>query len=481
MGHSPSYFADRLPGTLTSRISATSNAVFTLENMFAWNVLPPIVGNIGAIVILAAVTPAVTAGLVLVAIGMVVAIFRLAAAAKPLHRVYAHEAAVVDGEMVDVIGNMAIVRAFGGIRRESARIQQALDLETAARRRSLLYMDRLRMLHSVLVVGMMTGLLAWAITLWQRGAATTGDVVLVCTLGFSILQATRELAYAFVDVSQHMARLAEALGTLLLPQEIRDWPAATPLTGGRGSVVFDHVGFAYPGGARVFDDFCLRIEAGQRVGLVGESGGGKSSVFALLQRFYDVASGRILIDGQDIARITQESLREQIGTVPQDICSIMDNIRYGRPDAGDEEVFAAAGAAHCLAFIQAMPEGFATIVGERGVKLSGGQRQRIAIARAFLKNAPILLLDEATSALDIASEEAIREALDRLMRGRTVIAIAHRLSTLRGFDRILVLQVGRIVEDGPPDLLMGRAGAYRRLIDRELARLPRRAAAGEAL
>jgi ATP-binding cassette subfamily B protein len=279
-----------------------------------------------------------------------------------------------------------------------------------------------------------------------------------------------------------MARLAEALGTLLLPQEIRDRPAASTILGGRGCVVFDHVGFAYPGGAGVFEDFSLRIEAGQRVGLVGESGGGKSTVFTLLQRFYDVDAGRILINGQDIAFVTQESLREQISTVPQDISlfhrSIMDNIRYGRPDAGDQEVVAAASAARCLGFIEAMPEGFATIVGERGVKLSGGQRQRIAIARAFLKNAPILLLDEATSALDIESEEAIREALDHLMRGRTVIAIAHRLSTLRGFDRILVLQVGRIVEDGPPDLLMGRASAFGRLIDRELARLPRRAVAG---
>jgi ATP-binding cassette subfamily B protein len=158
----------------------------------------------------------------------------------------------------------------------------------------------------------------------------------------------------------------------------------------------------------------------------------------------------------------------------------MDNIRYGRPEAGDEEVLAAARAAHCLGFILAMPEGFATLVGERGVKLSGGQRQRIAIARAFLKNAPILLLDEATSALDIESEEAIREALDRLIRGRTVIAIAHRLSTLRGFDRILVLELGRIVEDGPPDLLMGGTGAYRKLIDRERARRARRPAAGGA-
>ena len=345
-------------------------------------------------------------------------------------------------------------------------------------------MDRLRIFHSVLVVAMMIGLLAWAITLWQRGEATTGDVVLVCTLGFSILQATRELAYAFVDVSQHMARLAEALGTLLLPQEIRDRPAAGVFAGASGDVVFDNVSFAYPGGAKVFEEFNLRIEAGQRVGLVGGSGAGKSTVFALLQRFYDVNSGRVLIDGRDISQMTQESLRAQISIVPQDTSlfhrSIMDNIRYGRPEASDEDVVAAAQAARCHGFIRAMPEGFATMVGERGVKLSGGQRQRIAIARAFLKNAPILLLDEATSALDIESEEAIRGALDILMRGRTVIAIAHRLSTLRGFDRIVVLEAGHMLEDGPPDLLMGRHGAYRQLIEREIARLPKRAAGGGA-
>ena len=481
-GHGPRYFADRLPGTLTSRVTATSNAVFSLENMFAWNVLPPIVGNVGAIAVLATVSLPVTGGLILVSLGMVLLIFRLAAAARPLHRAFADKAAGVDGEMVDIIGNMAIVRAFGGIGRESRRVREALDREAVARRKSLIYMDKLRSAHSVMVVAMMVGLLAWALTLWQRGSATTGDVVLVGTLGLSILQSTRELAYAFVDVTQHLARLAEAISTLLLPHEIKDRPGATALAPERGSVRFEAVDFAYPGGARVLEHFDLAIEAGQRVGLVGESGGGKSTLFALLQRFYDVESGRILIDGQDIAAITQASLREQIAVVPQDISlfhrSIMDNIRYGRPEASDQEVEAAASAARALGFIQAMPQGFATMVGERGVKLSGGQRQRIAIARAFLRNAPILLLDEATSALDIESEEAIRTALDRLMRGRTVIAIAHRLSTLRGFDRILVLQVGRIVEDGPPDQLMGRAGPFRQLIDREVARLPGRLAAG---
>jgi ATP-binding cassette subfamily B protein len=300
-------------------------------------------------------------------------------------------------------------------------------------------------------------------------------VVLVCTLGFTILHASRDLAVALVDVTQHMARLSEAVATLLTPHEIHDHPAAAELAPRRGHVRLEHVDFAYPKGRRVFNKFDIDLGAGQRIGLVGESGSGKSTLFALLQRFYDIQGGRILIGGTDISMITQESLREAITIVPQDISlfhrSVMENIRYGRPDASDDEVYEAATAAKCLDFILALPEGFATVVGDRGVKLSGGQRQRIAIARALLKDAPILLLDEATSSLDSESEEEIRQALDRLMQGRTVIAIAHRLSTLRGFDRIVVLQAGRVIQDGPPSLLMQQKGPYRDLIHRERTRL----------
>ena len=237
--------------------------------------------------------------------------------------------------------------------------------------------------------------------------------------------------------------------------------------------------FGYPGGAKIFERFSLRLQPGQRVGLVGQSGGGKSTLFTLLQRFYDVEQGSIAVDGQDISRVTQQSLRAAISVVPQDISlfhrSILENIRYGRPDATDDEVLRAAIAARCD-FIESLPEGMNTIVGDRGVKVSGGQRQRIAIARAFLKDAPILLLDEATAALDAESEEAIREALSRLMRGRTVVAIAHRLATLRSFDRVVVLQGGRIVEDGPPDILVKGRGPYRDLVAREMGRLSTSAA-----
>ncbi|MGZ9158104.1 MAG: ABC transporter ATP-binding protein [Nitrospira sp.] len=478
-GHSPNYFSDRLPGMLTSRITATSNAVFTVENMFVWNVMPPCIATVAAIALIGTVSLPMAVGLTVVSGAVVMAMFHLAAAGKPLHDDFADKAAAVDGEMVDVINNMPLVRAFCGLGYEHDRFDATVNRELTARGRSLRYLERLRFTHAAITVVLTIALLAWAIELWQRGGASTGDVVLVCTLGLSILHATRDLAVALVDVTQHVARLSEATATLLVPHELRDHPKAEPLVKAGAAIVFKKVSFRYPGGLQVFDKFSLRLNAGQRVGLVGQSGGGKSTVFVLLQRFYDVNQGHISIDGQNISRVTQESLREAISVVPQDISlfhrSIMENIRYGRPIASDDEVLRAAIAARCD-FVETLPEGLATMVGDRGVKLSGGQRQRIAIARAFLKDAPILLLDEATAALDSESEEAIREALARLMRGRTVIAIAHRLATLRNFDRVIMLQAGRIIEDGPPDRLMQGRGPYRELVAREMSRLATHAA-----
>jgi ATP-binding cassette, subfamily B, bacterial len=479
MGHSPGFFAERLPGTLTSRVTATSNAVFTAENMFIWNVLPPCVATVAAIMLVTTISLPMAGTLALIAGAMVVLMFRLAAAGKPLHHDYAAKAAAVDGEMVDVVSNMPLVRAFGGFLREHNRFNATVDRELDARRKSLFYLERLRIFHAVVTVLLALGLLAWAIMLWRQGAATTGDVVLACTLAISVLSATRDLAVALVDMTQHIARLSEAVATLLVPHELLDHPQAEPLIRRGASVKFESVEFRYADGQQILKNFNLSFMPGERVGLVGRSGGGKSTLFALLQRFYDVQSGRILVDGQDISLVTQESLREAIGVVPQDISmfhrSVMENIRYGRPDASDDEVLEAAFAARCD-FIEDLPLGMRTIVGERGIKLSGGQRQRIAIARAFLKDAPLLLLDEATSALDGESEEAIREALGRLMNGRTVIAIAHRLSTVRNFDRIVVLQTGEVMQDGPPDILMRGEGLYRQLVQRELDRLVAQAA-----
>jgi ATP-binding cassette subfamily B protein len=478
-GHAPSYFSDRLPGMLTSRITATSNAVFTVENMFVWNVIPPCIATLAAIALIGTVSLPMAGVLIVVAGAVMGVMFHLAAAGKPMHDDFADKAAAVDGEMVDVINNMPLVRAFCGLGYEHDRFDATVNLEVTARGRSLRYLERLRLTHAAITVVLTIALLAWAIGLWQRGHASTGDVVLVCTLGLSILHATRDLAVALVDVTQHLARLSEATATLLVPHELRDHPKAERLVRAGAAIVFDKVSFRYPGGPQVFDKFSLRLDAGQRVGLVGASGGGKSSLFVLLQRFYDVNEGHISIDGQNVSRVTQESLREAISVVPQDVAlfhrSIMENVRYGRPTATDDEVLRATIAARCD-FVETLPEGLATMVGDRGIKLSGGQRQRIAIARAFLKDAPILLLDEATAALDSESEEAIREALARLMRGRTVIAIAHRLATLRNFDRVVMLQAGRIIEDGPPDGLMRGGGPYRELVVREMSRLVTHAA-----
>lgn len=479
-GHSPSFFTDRLPGTLTSRITATSNAAYTVENMLVYNVLPPCVATLAAIVLVVTVSLPMAAVLSLIGGAVVVAMFRMAAAGEALHHQFAYRAASVDGEMIDVIGNMPVVLSFCGIRREHHRFDRTVSREVLARRRSLFYLERLRLMHAGVTVALTIGLLAWAILLWQQRLITPGQVVLVCTLGLSVLHATRDLAIALVDMTQHMARLSEALATLLISHDLSDHPKAEPLNQSTGSVTLRDVTFSYPDGHRVFTDFNLHIEAGQRVGLVGQSGSGKSTLFALIQRFYDVQKGCVLVGGKNVTEVTQESLRAAMTYVPQDISlfsrSILDNIRYGRPNASNAEVLRAIEAAGCAEFIEALPQGADTIVGNRGVKLSPGQRQRIAIARAFLKDAPILLLDEATSALDTESEEAVRQALDRLMKGRTVIAIAHRLATLRNFDRIVVLRRGAVVEDGPPQALMQREGVYRDLIRGEISRLATEAA-----
>ena len=469
-GHAPSYFAERSPGTLAGRISSTSNAIYTVMSTFSWNVLPPCVAVILSIGVLVSVNPVMGGALILAAVILGAIIVRLAVRGRALHHAYAADAAAVDGELVDVINNMPLVRAFGATLRERDRFAGTVRREMNTRGRSLRYLEKLRLFHAVATAGMSAGLLAWAITLWQQKQITTGDVVLISTMGFTILHGTRDLAVAVVDSIQHIARLAEAVSTLLIPHTLEDAENAQPLRSARGRVEFSDVTFAYETGKAVLRDFNVRIEPGERVGLVGRSGSGKSTVLSLLQRLRDVSGGAILIDGKNIADITQDSLHEAISVVPQDVSlfhrSVLENIRYGKPDATDEEVLAAADAAGCD-FIANLSEGADTIVGDRGVKLSGGQRQRLAIARAFLRDAPILLLDEATSALDTESEQAVQRALDRLMTGRTVIAVAHRLSTLSNFDRILVMQSGQVLQDGAPRTIENTPGPYRDLIRRQ--------------
>ena len=347
--HSPSYFAERLPGTLASRITATSNAIFQIENTGAWNVLPPCMAVAVAITLITFVNPLMAVALVVASVALGGLIFVLARRGTPLHRNFASAAAAVDGELVDVLSNMGVVRAFGATFREHSRVCATVGAELDARRRSLFYLEKLRLTHAVVTAIMTAGLLAWGVVMWQHGRASAGDMVLICSLGITILHSTRDLAVALVDLTQHVARLDEAIGALLVPHQLPDAPNARDLRPDLGRVQFDGVRFAYPGRAPILNGLDLHIRPGERIGLVGASGAGKSTVISLLQRFYDIDDGRILVDGQDIRTVRQNSLREMLSIVPQDISlfhrSVLENIRYARPEASEAEVMAAADAA----------------------------------------------------------------------------------------------------------------------------------------
>jgi ATP-binding cassette subfamily B protein len=472
-GHGSRYFSDQFPGALAARITTAANAAWSIENSLTWTTIPPAAAVLSSIAVLSVITWQMTLVLFVIVAVLSLIIGRLASRGQHLHRHFAGRAAAVSGNLTDVVANIGLVRAFNAARREQDRLSQDIEHEMSAQRASLRQLERVRLFHAVAVFMVTAGILAWSVTLWRQGAITTGDVVLTTTLGFTVLHASRDLAMALVELMQHFAKLSEAIQVLGLPHEMEDSPDAKPLVDARGAVTLEHVTFRYPNGRTVLRDLSLHIPRGQKVGLVGRSGAGKSTVLALLQRLYDPDSGRVQIDGEDVAKLTQQSLRESIAMVQQDISlfhrSVLENLRYSRPEATDDEVYRAVEAAGCTGFIRRLPQGFDTIVGDRGLTLSGGERQRLAIARAFLRDAPIILLDEATSALDSQSERAIQEALVRLFEGRTVIAIAHRLSTLSVFDRIIVLERGRIVEDGPARELLRREGIYRRVAPPEMA------------
>jgi ATP-binding cassette subfamily B protein len=472
-GHGSRYFTDQFPGALAGRITTAANAAWSIENSLTWTTIPPAVAVVSSIGVLSIINWQITVVLFVIVTVLGAVIARRAARGHHLHARFASQAATVTGDLADIVSNMGLVRAFGASRREQARLSRKIEREMSAQRESLRSLERLRVFHALSVFVVTAGVLVWAVTLWRAGDITTGDVVLTTSLGFTVLHASRDLAMALVEVVQHFAKLSEAIKVLGLPHEIKDAPDAKPLIPLGGSISFEKVSFSYLDGHRVLEDFDLHVSAGQRLGLVGRTGAGKSTIFALLQRLYEPAAGRVLIDGQDIAEVTQQSLRQSIAVVQQDISlfhrSVLENLRYGKPEASEAEVFRAAEMARCTEFIRRLPQGFDTIVGERGLKLSGGERQRLAIARAFLLDAPIILLDEATSALDTDSEQLIQEALMRLVKGRTVIAIAHRLSTLNSFDRVVVLDAGRIVEDGASGEILRRRNALHDVAGRAFA------------
>ena len=391
---------------------------------------------------------------------------------------------MLTGRIVDIYTNIMTVKLFAHTEREDAYAREAID-EHLAR-----YQDQLRLntimeavlwtLNGTVLVGT-TGLALW---LWSRGEITIGAISVVTGLIIRLMNMSGWFMWTLAGIFENIGVVQESMMTISRPFSVVDVKGAKPLEVKRGAIEFENVSFDYghtrsvgdgkPGG--VIQNLSLHVAPSEKVGLVGRSGAGKSTLVSLLLRFHDLEQGRILIDGQDIAKVAQDSLRSQIGVVTQDTSllhrSVRDNILYGRPDAGETQAIMAAERAHAHEFIGGLQdlhgrEGYNAHVGERGVKLSGGQRQRIAIARALLKNAPVLVLDEATSALDSEVEAAIQEQLTNLMSGKTVIAIAHRLSTIAAMDRLIIMDEGRVIEEGSHAELLRRGGLYAELWRRQ--------------
>ncbi|MBJ3776606.1 ABC transporter ATP-binding protein [Acuticoccus mangrovi] len=380
------------------------------------------------------------------------------------------------GRVVDSYSNILTVKLFGHAAREDTFARDGIERQQHETWPLMRAISQLDLLIGVWNMLMVLGLGWLAISLWSVGEVTVGTVATSLTLALRINQMSFWIMFITTSIAENIGIVRDGIDTIAVPREVVDAPRALALAVPRGAISFERVSFHYgrakdEGGA-VIDDLSLAIAPGERVGLVGRSGAGKSTLVQLLLRLHDVESGRILIDGTDIATVRQESLRERIGLVTQDTSllhrSVLDNIRYGRPEATLAEVAAAAERAQAHSFIEGLVDGrgrrgYEAHVGERGVKLSGGQRQRIAIARVLLKDAPILVLDEATSALDSEVEAAIQEQLFNLMAGKTVIAIAHRLSTIAAMDRLVIMENGRIVEEGNHQSLLASGGLYARL------------------
>lgn len=466
--HSYGYFANRYVGDVAAKIDNVSRSASEVVEEFMELFAPTMAAVLIATAGFALLHP-VFAVLLLTWAVLHIGIC-LAASGKciRLSDEHADSQTALAGRVVDAVTNFVNVKLFvrGPYERIRIRAQQAR--ERARHGRLLLFIAWVHValgISAFLLPGL--GMLWFLIRSWQRDAVTLGELVLILDTTLNIVAlvwyAGMELPYWFKELGV----CRQALQLVRARHDVVDVPGAAALRVTRGEIAFEHVTFAYEVNKPVFDQLCVHIPAGQKVGLVGFSGGGKSTFVNLLLRFFDLQGGRIHIDGQDISEVTCGSLRGHIAVIPQHPAlfhrSVAENIRYGRLDASDEDVVAAARQAHCHEFIERLSGGYDSLVGERGVKLSGGQRQRIAIARAILKDAPILVLDEATSALDSVTENLIQESLLALMRGRTVVAVAHRLSTLRHMDRLLVFDAGRIVEDGTHRQLLKAGGRYARM------------------
>jgi ATP-binding cassette subfamily B protein len=387
------------------------------------------------------------------------------------------------GALADAVSCNAVVKAFGAEDREDVRLSRVVAKWRARTSRTWVRGTNNGTAQGVLLVLLRGAIIGTVLLLWWHGQASPGDVTFVLTAFFLLQGYLRDVGVHIRNLQRSVNDMEELVALHAQPLGIEDKADAVPMVVGAGEIRFEDITFHYAGHETpLYKDFDVTIQAGEKIGLVGHSGSGKTTFVKLIQRLYDVTDGRIVIDGQDIAHVTQSSLRGEIAIVQQEPIlfhrSLADNIAYARPGASMAEIIEAAKLANAHDFVQRLPQGYGTLVGERGVKLSGGERQRVALARAFLADAPILILDEATSSLDSESEALIQQAMERLMEGRTAIVIAHRLSTVRALDRLLVFDRGRIAEEGTHEqLVRTEDGIYRRLFERQAMDLTRGLAA----
>ncbi len=470
LSHSYNYFQDHFAGSLSRKITEGIERGMNINQQIRLEMLLPLTSMGFSGIVLFSMAPLygllVALFITLIMLPVILRLKKL----RTKSQIYSDICSKVSGQVVDTLSNIASVKSYAQEEqemREHRRVSEEQMIAWHKMLRAFLMLDNYRRVTLVLFGA---GMVFACVLGWKHDYITVGEIATITGLSFSFTTGAWMLSFGVIHLMESAGYLNDSLVTLIKPHSVKDSADAKDLQVRDAKIEFKSVDFDYGEAAAntpVFEKLNVVIPAGQRVGLIGPSGAGKSTFVNLIQRLFDVSNGAICIDGQNIADVTQKSLRRSIAIIPQDTAlfhrSIAENIRYGRLDASDEEVYEAAKRAHALEFIEALPQGFETFVGERGVKLSGGQRQRIAIARAILMHAPILILDEATSALDSESEHLIQESLFDLMQGKTVIAIAHRLSTIAHLDRLLVVEDGYIIEDGTHSELLEHKGVYARL------------------
>jgi ATP-binding cassette subfamily B protein len=464
--HSRAYFNSKFAGSLVNKIG---NATRGISNMFSnilWQFYPLMIGLIVDVVIVVSIDK-ILAGVFVIWIGIFLSFnFYIVKKKQHLSFAVAKAGSEMKGKMVDTVSNIATVHANARHKYESDFVGTFIEKYRIKHLKSWLASEWILFANGLLLAIFVFGMVSVTILVMKNSQATIGSLVLIISMVVDLTRSLFFIGHKMTDAIDDYSQIEEGLSELIVPYDITDKPDAKNLANSKGHLVFKNVSFSF-GNTVVFDKFCLEVRAGEKIGIVGVSGAGKTTLTDLLLRNHDIKSGKLTVDDNDIRDITRKSLRNQIAFVPQDVSlfhrTVRENIRYGNLKASDKEVVEAAKKAQAHGFIKSFPSGYDTYVGERGVRLSGGQRQRIAIARAFLKSAPILVLDEATSSLDSESELFVQSALAKLMRGKSVIAIAHRLSTLRIMDRIVVLEKGKIVEEGTHESLLHGGGLYSEL------------------